>query len=345
MHRVFRAWGWAGVLALVVSLTASVPASADSPSFSGRAAAIDGRVLGIPIVISDTGPLESTGGAREASLLAASVPGILSLEVLHATTVGADDRSGAHASVADLVLTAGGHRISASLLTASATASCGPGGASTSGSSEVADLAIDGQTYQVTTEPNQRITLLDGSYVVINEQESSGSGNTRAMTVNALHVVLSGVADVVISSAHADITCPSQPPVACRGNFVTGGGWIDGRDGRANFAVAGGAKNGGWWGHLQYDDHGGNGTTIKGTGVTLYSGDPTTTRRHIEGTAEMNGQTGYTYQVDVDDVAEPGKGMDTFAIKVYQGQPNGQQPSYETAEKLLRGGNIQLHCR
>ena len=51
----------------------------------------------------------------------------------------------------------------------------------------------------VTGDPNQTIDL-PGGVVVINEQQVSSDGAT---TVNALHAVISGLADVVVASATA----------------------------------------------------------------------------------------------------------------------------------------------
>jgi len=76
----------------------------------------------------------------------------------------------------------------------------------------------------------------------------------------------------------------------------------------------------------------GSGMKVKGTGVTAYVVIDATTR-HIEGTAEINGQSGFTYQVDVADNGEPGRN-DTFAIKLSNGY---------SASGNLDGGNIQLH--
>jgi hypothetical protein len=166
--------------------------------------------------------------------------------------------------------------------------------------------------------------------VVINEQMSQGPGD---ITVNALHVVVNGVADVIVSSAHADITCAGQPQCGGTNDFVTGGGSITGPSGaRANFGVAGGTKNGMLWGHMTYIDHDSNGPKVKGTGVTAYVITGTLIR-HIEGTAEINGQGGFTYKVDVTDNGEPGTN-DTFAITLSNGYG---------ASGTLRGGNIQLH--
>jgi len=60
-----------------------------------------------------------------------------------------------------------------------------------------------------------------------------------------------------------------------------------------------------------------------------------TTTRHIEGTAEVNGVAGYTYQVDVSDNGEPGS-SDSFRITLSNGY---------SASAALRGGNIQLHTK
>ncbi len=300
-------------------------------TFSGQATVVQATVLGFkPVVLSDTGPLPSSGGAQEVSLLSASVPGLLSVDVLHASTVGQGDRSRSEASVADVSLTVGGNSISADFLMASAMAVCTSNGPATSGSSELANLVINGQTIAVSGAPNQTISLPAGGQVVINEQKNHGPAD---LTVNALHVVIPSVANVIISSAEADVTC-GAPSCNTANDFVTGGGWITNAGAKANFGVAGGMKNGGLWGHLEYINHG-TGMKVHGTGVTAYVNVITRpTSRHIEGTAEVNGQGGFTYQVDVADNGTPGRGVDTFSIQLSNGY---------SAANSLDGGNIQLH--
>jgi hypothetical protein len=317
------------VCSLVVMLGAP-DVWAATRTYSGRATVVHATVLGvIDDTYSDTGPLPSSGGAREASLLKAQVPGLLDAKVLHATTIGQGDHSRSEVSVANLSLTVEGNTISANFLMARATAQCQPGGPTVSGSSEIAVLVINGKTIAVTGEPNQTVNLPVGK-VVINEQDTSkGPGD---ITVTALHVVIPGVADVVIAQAHADITCGGQSICSDGKDFVTGGGWITQSDAKDTFGVAGGIKNSAFWGHLTYIDHG-TGMQVKGTGVTAYTG--TGLARHIEGNAEVNGQTGFTYQVDVTDNGEPGRNNDTFAIQLSNG--------YSAAGSLLQGGNIQLH--
>src|SRR5947209_2521500 len=204
-----RAWmKGKGSCVLTVSLLLSLlswpaqSASANNTTFSGQATVVDATVPvpGIRTVISDTGPLPASGGAEEASLLTANVPGLLTAEVLHASTVGQGQHSRSEASVANVTLTVGGNTITAGLLQARATAECHNGVASVSGSSDIVDLVVNGQAIVVSGAPNQTIALPLGSFIIINEQRSDRVGD---LTVNALHVVVDGAADVIVSSAHA----------------------------------------------------------------------------------------------------------------------------------------------
>jgi hypothetical protein len=295
-------------------------------TYSGEATVVRAVVplTGTNLTLIKAGPLASSGGAAEDKLLSASVPGLLTATVLHATAVGQGQASRAEASVADVSLTVGGNTIGASFLMARANARCSNGKASVSGSSHIAQLVINGKAITVSGSPNQTVNLLVGK-VIINEQSSTAN----SMTVNALHVLIPGVADVIVSSAHADITCGAACPPA-QGDFVTGGGWILVNGSKANFGVAGGIKQQGLWGHLTYHDKGRD-LKVKGTGVTGYVVVGPTTRK-ITGTAEINGAAG-TYEVWVTDNGEPGR-SDIFKIKLSTGY---------TAEGTLDGGNIQLH--
>jgi len=318
--------------------------AATSTTFSGDATVLRATALGLgPIIVGRAGPLSESGGAEKSSVLSVSreqTNGLLSAEVVHAAVVGQGNNSHAEAFVASVSLTVANNTIEAGLLRSRAKATCDGGGqASASGTSEIAELVINGSAITVSGEPNQTENL-PGLKVVINEQSGSANGNRADITVNALHVTafnpISGetLADVVISSAHADISCAAcTPPV---GDFVTGGGWITGTPStaRANFAVAGGIKHGGLWGHLTYIDHGPNGIKVKGTDVTSYEVMGPTWRR-IKGTAEVDGVSGIGYTVDVTDAGEPGRD-DTFSIILSN--------EYSASGKLA-GGNIQLHAK
>ena len=351
----------AALLALpLLAWPAVSSADTSSPTYSGRAYVVQASLLGMQLPrIADTGDLPSTGGAQEAALFTVppfslgSAGSFNGAEVAHATTVGHGNASRSEASVADLSVTVAGTTITADFLMSRAAAQCNGSSPSVSGSSELARLSISsvngGQPIIVTGAPNQTVVLpLNAGTVVINEQSSSVNGQSGSMDVSALHVTINNpaggpaLADVIVSHAHADITCPTSPsqPPACGvtpTDFVTGGGWIvspSDPNAKANFAVAGGVKNG-FWGHLMYIDHG-NGMHVKGTEVTGYDFYPAfgSNGRQIVGSADVNG-TAESYEADVADKGEPGGGVDQFQLTLN---------SVLTAPaSVLRGGNIQLH--
>jgi len=307
--------------------------SGGSIAFSGDATAVQATVLGTSTTLSHAGPLPGPGGAEEAALLQASIPGTLTAQVLHAATIGQGDRSRSEASTVNLNLTAGGNTIAAGFLMARAEAVCAGSDARASGSSEIVGLTLNGQSISVSGQPNQTILLPAGAGKIVLNEQTSAPGS---ITVTALHIVVTGVAEVGVSSAHADIVCRGPAQCDATRDFVTGGGWISLPSGaKGTFGVAGGIKNG-LWGHLTYIDHGAGGPHVKGTGVTAYVVVDDTTRR-VEGTAEVDGRAGFTYAVVVSDHGEPGRD-DTFSLQL----SNGYQ-----ASGSLAGGNIQLHrpCR
>ena len=297
-------------------------------TYSGHAVALDASVLGIRTVLSEAGPLPSQGGAAEASLLAVNVAGLAQAGVLHSAAVAKGGHSRSEASVASLGLTVlNAVSINAGFIQSRAGATC----SSTVGASALVDLVINGQAIRVSGKPNQQINLLLAK-VIINEQ-IAGDGE---IIVNALHVIVldilgKALADVVVASSHADITCQGTPPGEGGDDFITGGGWITTPSGaKGNFGVAGGIKNGSLWGHLTYIDHG-TGLKVKHNSITGYTVVNSTTRL-IAGTADANGQT-VNFTVVVADNGEPGS-SDTFHIQLSNGY---------SASGTLGGGNIQLH--
>jgi hypothetical protein len=75
-------------------------------------------------------------------------------------------------------------------------------GAASSGSSTLTNLVINGTPIAVTGAPNQAVWI-PGGQVILNEQTISSTG---AAIVNAVHVVVTGVADVVVASATAGVS-------------------------------------------------------------------------------------------------------------------------------------------
>jgi hypothetical protein len=147
-------------------------------------------------VLADTGTLSAgTSDALQASQLIASIPSLLTGEVLHAVTIGYPDQIDSEASLASLSLNVAGTSIGADAVMARAMAVAG----GVVGTSNIDGLSINGVAIPVTGDPNQTIGI-PGGVLVINEQQVSGDGTT---VVNALHVIVDGVADVVVASATA----------------------------------------------------------------------------------------------------------------------------------------------
>jgi hypothetical protein len=164
---------------------------------------VQASVLGIlgtvsTTTLSGTGSLASANDALDASQLAGNLPSLLSAEALQADAIGLANEVDSEASLAGLNLTIAGIPITADFVRASAVAISGGTGSATS---EIDNLAVNGIPIAITGAPNQTVAI-PGGQMVINEQAISSTGAT---VVNALHVTVSGIADVVIASATAAI--------------------------------------------------------------------------------------------------------------------------------------------
>ncbi|HUJ51617.1 MAG TPA: choice-of-anchor P family protein [Bryobacteraceae bacterium] len=185
---------------------------AQGVTYAGEALVAQVKALGVNVSVQDTGVLPSAGGSLSTELASVSVPNLVDLHLLSANTVGENNQTNSDASVTDVTITAAGVNITASVLTSNATATCTP---ALSGSSTIAALKVNGVSVRATGAPNQTIPLLLGS-LVINEQISSivntPTFTSADMLVNALHLKIGGIADVVISSSHAAVACPNEAP-------------------------------------------------------------------------------------------------------------------------------------
>jgi len=168
-------------------------------SVLGSASAVSSTVLGFTTVLGGTGTLSGVNDARDASMTAGSLPSILTAETLSAATIGWPDQVYSTASLTNLNITAAGIGITADSVMAEASQIAGSAG---TGSSSFSNLSIAGVPINVTGAPNQVVGIL-GGVVTINEQTISPTG---AAVVNALHVTIAGVADLVVASATAGIS-------------------------------------------------------------------------------------------------------------------------------------------
>ena len=180
------------------------PASPSTSTLIGQATAVQSTVLGIlgtatTTTLCATGTLASPNDARDASQLTGNVLLLLGAETLQADTIGWPDEVDSEASLAGLNLTVAGIPVSTGFVRASAVAIAGAAG---SGSTEIDGLTIGGVPVAVTGAPNQTIAI-PGGQLVINEQTVSSTGT---LVVNALHMTVNGIADVVVASATAGIS-------------------------------------------------------------------------------------------------------------------------------------------
>ncbi len=312
-------------------------------TYSGRAFAtfVNVPTLGIgPTTVSDTGELPPSGGFQSADLATVGVPGVLNATLLSASTSGANGVARSRASLADLVVLPGNAaQVTASFVQAESEATCN----GVRGSTEVANATFGGQSIAVDPfAPNQTFVIpnpLGGPPVatlLINEQTTASGGGTHDITVNAVHLTLATGDEVILSSAHSDVQgCPGCPPKPPCADFMTGGGWIQAGNSKANFGFNAGHKPNSSTPeiHFNYIDHN-SGMHMKSTSISVYTRGDTATTRHMEGNAEINGVSGFTYSIDVADNGEPGRSTDTLQISLSNGYSAGG---------TLAGGNIQLH--
>jgi hypothetical protein len=179
------------------------PPTTTTSTILGSASAAQATVLGIlgagpTTALAATGTLASVNNALDASLVAASIPAVLSAETLSAATISWVDQVDSYASLGNLNMTVAGISITASSALARASQVLGSPG---TGSSALSNLSINGTPITVTGAPNQAIWI-PGGQVIINEQRISSAGTA---VVNALHVTVTGVVDVAIASATAGI--------------------------------------------------------------------------------------------------------------------------------------------
>jgi len=327
--------GYVASLLLIFGLAGNSPAQAET-TYSGRAfAAYVNTALTGPLTFSDTGELSPGGGDKSANLFSVSVPGVLSANLLNASTSGASGTAKSLASLFDVDVLLPGHpaHLTASFVKSQTEATCD----GLSGSSELLELTFGGSSVVVTGQPNQTVAIPGVATLIINEQARTVNGHYSEIRVNALHLIVPGVAEVILSSTKSDINCvPPTRKGPCH-DFVTGGGWITGTPSgsRGNFGFNAGYKDGAITvtGHFHYIDHG-TGMKVKSLTVATYGvRDSPSNKRTFTGTCDIDGAPGQ-FTVEVEDNGEPGR-SDTFKVILSTGY---------TAAGTLRGGNIQLHA-
>jgi hypothetical protein len=333
-HRLKIDTSKVAVAILTVSIMALFAASSVFPAFADNATTFSGRAFAVSVTtpptgtvtLADTGQLPPQGGEIDATVLSVQTQQAQA-EVLLSVTMGFDQHAESRAAVADVTLLPGSpNQIKADFLQAHSLATC----TGVSGDSEIVNLQLAGQKITVSGQPNQAVSVPGVLTLVINEQTTSSSGGTNSITVNALDLTLLSGIEVIVSSAHSDITCGANTTVPK--DFMTGGGFIIVNGAHANFGFVAGFKpnKSTLSGQLNYMDHS-SGNRVKSTSVIAYSGSGAC--RTFSGPGTLNGQS-IDFTVNACDNSRTGRGSDTFGIQLSNGY---------SASGPLSGGNIQLH--
>ena len=189
-------WSTASAAQLLGGSAISNTTSGALSTGAGQAMASRAVVTGVVTSLVDTGTLTSPSEPLASGLPVGSIPGLLTAESLHATTMGWTDQVASQASLSNLAMTLAGTGISADFIQSRALA---VSGAAPTGLVSIEGLSIGGVPVSFGGAPNESISLA-GLSVILNEQIESASG----ITVNALRVrSLDGLTDVVVGSAKA----------------------------------------------------------------------------------------------------------------------------------------------
>jgi len=152
--------------------------------------------------------------------------------------------------------------------------------------------------------------------------------------------VLSVIATCALAtsvSAVGTIACAAEVPVPC--DFITSGGFTVKDDGaQLNYGAHGGCKNGRFWGHLNYVDHGGFAGKlpyhVDSTDITGYLADAAVPgARDICGVARTNAGATVLFRVRL--VEGGTTGPDKFGIRLSNG--------YLVTTRAVGGGSVELH--
>jgi hypothetical protein len=187
------------VLSLSVAVVAGLSSAISADGATGQARGVQATTFSLlgasTTVLADTGTLNSPSDARNASGISGAVGSLLASGVLHAASIGATDRVSSEASVADLSIHVGGVTIGADFVMSRARASADSMGTALV---DISGMTIGGVPVPVSGDANQTVNL-PGGRLIINEQQTS----IAQSSVAALHLIIDGVADVVVASASA----------------------------------------------------------------------------------------------------------------------------------------------
>jgi hypothetical protein len=195
-------------LLLLATHMATAQEAALWPTYTGQSIALQVDLTGgTPLTLVDSGPAPAAGGMRQ-NVLWDPTPYGVNGRGFYAMSDGVQgiDHSTSMITLVNLPILE--HRLVAQYVKVDASARSVFLGVSTAGTTVVGQLVFDGQPIAISGAPNQKIGFSDG-YLIINEQgASTDSSISGAITVNGIHVVVYGMANVIVCSSRAGVTRP-----------------------------------------------------------------------------------------------------------------------------------------
>jgi hypothetical protein len=146
--------------------------------------------------------------------------------------------------------------------------------------------------------------------------------------------------NVITTIDHEGVTSmATSTEIVGRAGKVTGGGNIG--DSRSFGFDAQPDSNNAFKGNLNYKDKTNN-IDLKSTSLTFVSILSDNEHATFSGEATVNGTSGYTFRVDMEDNGEPGNGVDRLRIRL-SGPGSYDSNAFAANGGLLTAGNIQVH--
>lgn len=205
----------------ITTIAVAYHAAAQEHFYLNSACRYSGRATGLNITqvqaggasntlaVADSGGTPITGGQVQNFLADSGFIPNVTAEDLNTVTMGSDGTTHSQSWMAHLDARLGTHHLTAIWVESTAVAREGATNVPSLGKSSVEGLTIDGVAVAASGETNQTITLSDG-WLVINEQISVSAAHFGSMTVNALHLYVTGSGNLVAASSKAEIIKPSM---------------------------------------------------------------------------------------------------------------------------------------
>jgi hypothetical protein len=166
--------------------------------------------------------------------------------------------------------------------------------------------------------------------------DSGGAAYVTGITDSSNFPTTAGAFDTSPNSTFVTKLVPGPPPTTPRCK-VTNGGQITAANGdRASFggnSQSNAAAN--VQGQQQYQDHGpAQPMRVQSIRITALTCNQARTQASIFGEATIDGTGTHQFQIDLEDLGEPGKGADTYRIQLDTG--------YDSGVQTLQGGTVQI---